>query len=122
MKKLLIIVFVLLFSGILKAQEKQFIVPYTLADRERAIRIEAKIESVEAKVDAMGAKMDAQESKMNINFESIQIQLNQLRNLFCTGFGILITLYILMMGYMIWNRRICARTLQTNAFPLDQRV
>ncbi|MEI7831241.1 MAG: hypothetical protein WCI31_15795 [Prolixibacteraceae bacterium] len=32
MKKLLFIVLVLLFSGILKAQEQHVVVPYTLAD------------------------------------------------------------------------------------------
>ncbi|HEY5510361.1 MAG TPA: hypothetical protein VIK10_04960 [Prolixibacteraceae bacterium] len=84
MKKLLILVFVLLFSGILKAQEQQVVVPYTLADRDRIIRLEAK---------------------MDVKFESIQLQINQLSTLFYWGFGILITLFIFMMGYIIWDRR-----------------
>jgi len=91
MKKLLILVFVLFFSGILKAQEQQVVVPYTLADRNRAIRTEIKMESLEAKMD--------------IKFESIQLQINQLSTLFYWGFGILITLFVFMMGYMIWVRR-----------------
>ncbi len=91
MKKLLILVFVLLFSGILKAQEQQVVVPYTLADRDRAIRTEIKMEALEAKMD--------------LRFESIQLQINQLSALFYWGFGILITLFIFMMGYMIWDRR-----------------
>ena len=91
MKKLLILVFVLLFSGVLKAQEQQVVVPYTLADRDRAIRTEIKIEALEAKMD--------------IKFESIQLQINQLSTLFYWGFGILITLFVFMMGYMIWDRR-----------------
>jgi len=91
MKKLLILVFVLLFSGILKAQELQVVVPYTLADRDRAIRTEIKMEALEAKMD--------------LRFESIQLQINQLSTLFYWGFGILITLFIFMMGYMIWDRR-----------------
>ena len=84
MKNLLILVFVLLFSGILKAQEQQVVVPYTLADRDRIIRLEAK---------------------MDVKFESIQLQINQLSTLFYWGFGILITLFIFMMGYIIWDRR-----------------
>lgn len=79
MKKLLILVFVLLLSGILKAQELQVVVPYTLADRDRAIRTEAKLESQ-------------------------QLQLDDVKTLFYWGFGILITLYIFMLGYMIWDR------------------
>ena len=42
---------------------------------------------------------------MNVKFESIQIQINQLNSLFFWGFGILITLFVFMMGYMIWDRR-----------------
>ena len=91
MKKLLILAFVLLFSGILKAQEQQVVVQYILADRDRAIRTEIKMEALEAKMD--------------IKFESIQLQINHLSALFYWGFGILITLFIFMMGYMIWDRR-----------------
>jgi hypothetical protein len=80
MKKLLIIAFVLLLSGILKAQEQQIVVPYTLADRDRAIRTEVKLESQ-------------------------QSQLADVKSLFYWGFGILITLFIFMLGYMIWDRR-----------------
>ncbi len=80
MKKLIIIAFVLLFSGILKAQEQQLVVPYTLADRDRAIRTEIKVESQ-------------------------QIQLDDIKTLFYWGFGILITLFIFMFVYMIWDRR-----------------
>jgi len=84
MKKLLILVFVLLFSGVLKAQEQQVVVPYTLADRDRSIRTEANME---------------------LKFESQQRQLDDIKTLFYWGFGILITLFIFMLGYMIWDRR-----------------
>ena len=98
MKILLLIVFVLLISGILKAQEQQVVVPYTLADRDRTIRLEAKLGALESKMDGL-------ESKMNVKFESIQIQINQLYTLFYWGFGILIILFVFMMGYMMWDRR-----------------
>ena len=66
------------------AQEQQVVVPYTLADRDRAVRTEASIE---------------------LKFESQQRQLDDLKILFYWGFGILITLFIFMLGYMIWDRR-----------------
>ena len=66
------------------AQEQQVVVPYTLTDRDRAIRTEANIES---------------------KFESQQRQLDDIKMLFYWGFGILITLIIFMLGYMIWDRR-----------------
>ena len=114
MKKLLILAVVMVFSGILKAQEQQVVVPYTLADRDRTMRTEAKM-------DALEAKMDAQESKMNVKFESIQIQINQLSTLFYWGFGILITLYIFMMGYMIWDRRTALQPALDKATDADAK-
>ena len=80
------------------AQEQQIVVPYTLADRDRMIRTEAKMEGLETKMNAL-------ESKMDVKSESIQRQLDQLTTLFYWGFGILITLFIFMLGYMIWDRR-----------------
>ena len=73
------------------AQEQQVVVPYTLADRDRAILTEAKISALEA--------------KMEFKFESQQRQLDDIKTLFYWGFGILITLFLFMLGYMIWDRR-----------------
>ena len=97
-----IILILLLFLSSLNlslwAQEKQVVVPYTLADRDRAILTDAKIASLEA--------------NMNLRFESIdkqfmyqQKQIDDIKILFYWGFGILITLFIFMLGYMIWDRR-----------------
>ncbi|MDP2337211.1 MAG: hypothetical protein Q8N05_12335 [Bacteroidota bacterium] len=66
------------------AQEQQVVVPYTLADRDRAIRTE---------------------TNMELKFESQQRQLDDIKTLFYWGFGILITLFLFMLGYMIWDRR-----------------
>jgi len=94
MKKLLILAFVLLLSGILKAQEQQVVVPYTLADRDRIIRLEAKMEAFEI-------KMDAQESKMNVKFEAVNSRIDYLFWLQ----GVIVALILFMLGYMIWDRR-----------------
>ena len=98
MKRALILTIALLFVLLLKAQEQQVVVPYTLADRDRAILTDAKIASLEA--------------NMNLRFESIdkqfmyqQKQIDDIKTLFYWGFGILITLFIFMLGYMIWDRR-----------------
>ena len=87
MKKLLILVFVLLFSGILKAQEQQVVVPYTLADRDRTIRLEAK--------------MEALESKMDVKFEAVNARIDYLFWLQ----GVIVALIMFMLGYTIWDRR-----------------
>jgi hypothetical protein len=65
----------------LKAQEQQ-VVPYTLSDRDRAIRTEVKMEALEAKMDA---KFDNTQKQ----FDSVKKQFDQLTTLFYWGFGIL---------------------------------
>jgi len=114
MKRYLVLTIVLLFAIILKAQEQQVVVPYTLADRDHAIRLEAKME-------ANDVKMEALESKMNVKFDSIQKQLDQLSLLFYWGFGILITFFIFMLGYMIWDRRTALQPALDKAADADAK-
>jgi len=85
------LLFLMMVSLHALAQEQQVIVPYTLADRDRAINTEAKISSLEA--------------KMEYKFDSQQKQLDDIKTLFYWGFGILISLFIFMLAYMIWDRR-----------------
>ena len=92
--KPLVIIFLIFISMLCKsalAQEQQLVVPYTIADRDRAILTEVKLSSLE--------------TNMNIRFESQQRDLNDIKTLFYWGFGILITLFIFMLGYTIWDRR-----------------
>ena len=95
--KSFVFIFMLFFSLLsvsASAQEKQVIVPYTLADRDRSIQIEAKLNALDAKF----VSIDKQ-------FMNQQRQIDDLKVLFYWGFGILITLFIFMLGYMIWDRR-----------------
>ena len=92
--KLLVFVsllFLFLLSLPAVAQTQQVVVPYTLADRDRAILNGAKI-------DALGSSVDKQ-------FMYQQKQIDDIKTLFYWGFGIIITLIIFMLGYMIWDRR-----------------
>ena len=104
MKLLVLIIafFFTLFSPPLLAQEQQVVVPYTLADRDRAILTEAKLGSLESSING---RISSLESSINNRFEDQQRQLDDIKTLFYWGFGILITLFIFMLGYMIWDRR-----------------
>ena len=92
----------LLFFSLLSlpafAQEQQVVVPYTLADRDRAILTEAKISALESKLEVRFESIDKQ-------FMYQQKQIDDIKTLFYWGFGVLITLFIFMFGYMIWDRR-----------------
>ena len=100
MRLLLFIALVLIFIPAQRAwaQEQQVVVPYTLADRDRAIHTEAKITALEAKLELRFENMDKQ-------FLYQQKQIDDLKTFFFWGFGILITLFIFMLGYIIWDRR-----------------
>ncbi|MBU4502679.1 MAG: hemolysin XhlA family protein [Nanoarchaeota archaeon] len=76
-----------------------------MADRDRAILTEAKLGTIEAKISTLEEKINALEAKMDYKFDSQQRQLDDIKTLFYWGFGILISLYIFMMAYMIWDRR-----------------
>jgi len=121
MKRFLVLSTALLFVLILKAQEQQVVVPYTLADRDRTIRTEAKMEAIDAKMEALETKMNALETKMDVKFESIQKQIDQLCTLFYWGFGILITLFIFMLGYIIWDRRTALQPALDKATDADAK-
>ena len=95
---LIVILFCILFSSPVLAQEQQVVVPYTLADRDRAILTDAKISALEGKIEVRFESIDKQ-------FMYQQKQIDDIKTLFYWGFGILITLFIFMLGYMIWDRR-----------------
>lgn len=76
------------------AQEQQVVVPYTLADRDRAIRLEAKME-------ANDVKMEALESKMDVKFEAVNDRIDYLFWLQ----GVILALILFILGYTIWDRR-----------------
>ena len=96
MRTLLFIALAILFVSGPRAwaQEQQVVVPYTLADRDRAIQTEAKINSLDIRFESIDKQFIYQ-----------QKQIDDIKTLFYWGFGILITLLIFILGYMIWDRR-----------------
>jgi len=106
---LILLFFLSSLNPCLWAQEKQVVVPYTLADRDRVILMDAKIGALDAKINSvetsLNARISSLEANMNLKFEGQQRQFDDIKSLFYWGFGILITLFIFMLGYMIWDRR-----------------
>ncbi len=124
------VIICLLFLSLLSlpgiAQEKQVIVPYTLADRDRAILTEANVSTFDVRFRAIETRLGAVETRLDrieIKFESQQMQLNDLKTLFYGGFSILITLFLFMFGYMIWDRRTAMKPAleQASRAMLDNR-
>lgn len=101
MKRCIVLITLLLLVLILKAQEQQVVVPYTLADRDRTILTDAKINTLDAKISALDIRFES----IDKQFMYQQKQIDDIKALFYWGFGILITLFIFMFGYIIWDRR-----------------
>lgn len=140
MKPLIIFLLTLLMNVALPAgAQEQQVVPYTLADRDRAIRTEIRLEALAAKMDARFAEVDSRfgalEAKMDTKFDSvqkqfdsvqkqfdnIQRQIDQFRSLFYWGFGILISLFLFNIGYTIWDRRTALKPALDKADAADYR-
>ena len=105
-----LLVFVsLLFLSLLSlpvlAQVQQVLVPYTLADRDRAILNGAKIDALENTINVRFESIDKQFMYQQKQIDDIKTQIGDIKTFFYWGFGVLITLFIFMLGYMIWDRR-----------------
>ena len=101
------ILVVLSLSASTIAQVQQVLVPYTLADRDRAILTDSKISSLDSRIE--------------VKFESQQRQLADIKVLFYWGFGILITLLVFILGYMIWDRRTALQPALDKAVHADTK-
>jgi hypothetical protein len=73
-------------------------VPYTLDDRDRAIRTEARIDVLDAKFDA---RINVLEEKTDIRFEAVNSRIDYIFWLL----GVIVALILFTLGYTIWDRR-----------------
>ncbi len=108
-KGLLSILFLLTLLFPVHAQDNNDVpVPYSLQDRDRIMRTEVK--------------MEALEETMTVKFDSQQRQLDDLKTLFYWGFGILITLFVFMMGYLIWDRRTALKPALEKSASAEEKI
>lgn len=105
MKRFLIILSFYLLAGVSASSQEQQAVPYTLADRDRLIKVEAEVGALRNEINSLRNEVDARFESIDKQFTYQQQQINDLKTLFFWGFGIMLTLMIFMLGYMIWDRR-----------------
>ncbi len=105
MKRLMLFLVLLILAPCLKAQEKQVVVPYTLADRDRAIRTEARMETLEARMVGLEHRIDGLEKRM----DDLQTQMNRIEskfdNYFMWGFGMVLISIFGLIGFIVYDRR-----------------
>ena len=96
MKRLFFIL--ILFNIALISKAKETVVPYTLEDRDRLIRVEAEQKSLRNEMNARFESMDKR-------FESMERQFADLKTFLYWGFGVLFTFMAALMGFVLWDRR-----------------
>ncbi len=105
MNRLLTILILIFFSVKGYCQTKE--ISFTLDDRDRIIRLEEKFDS---KFEAINERFDYQ-----------QQQINDLKNMFYWGFGIVIALIIFLLGYIIWDRRTALIPVREKTFDVSEK-
>ena len=94
MKRVIVILFLVLSGSNLFSQEEEVVVPYTLADRERLVRVEVRLDGIERQMDGLDKRMDRME-------DSMQEIRNAIYNLFYSMIG-LIGVFV---AVLVWDRR-----------------
>ncbi|MEA3446619.1 MAG: hypothetical protein U9R19_18030 [Bacteroidota bacterium] len=125
---ILIIVF-----GVTTSYSQDQSIPYTLADRDRLIQVEANVNgmrnemnslrnemnslrnemnSLRNEMNSLRSEIDAKLESINSRFDGIQIQfdginqrLDSQQTFLFWGFGLLFTFMIFMLGFILWDRR-----------------
>ncbi len=94
MKTLIILLFIIFLTGVEALPQEQQPVPYTLADRDRLIKVETEIGSIRNEMNSIRSEMNSLRNEMNAKFESIdkqfvyqQKQIDDLKTLYYWGFG-----------------------------------
>ena len=91
MKRLFLLLAFFSLTLCLTAQDQQIVVSYTLADRDRAIRAEARLEGLEKRMDDIQTQMNRIESKFD--------------NYFMWGFGMVLLSIFGLIGFIVYDRR-----------------
>jgi hypothetical protein len=103
MKRFVSIWLFLFFAVSTAHPQDQQIVPFTLADRDRLIKMEAEIGSIRNEMNSLRNEMNTNLESIDKQFLYQQNQIYDLKVLFYWGFGIMITLMVFTLGYIIWD-------------------
>ena len=108
--------FVLIFVATCFAQSENKTIPFTLADRDRIIRLEEKMESkfdaMDSKFDAMEAKSEARFDAINTKFDSLDDRMTQLFNFLWVLMAMFTVITATTLGFAFYDRKTANRPLK----------
>jgi len=123
MKKIPLTFFVLLFVATCFAQNENQAVPYTLADRDRMIKLETEItslrneinikfEAVDAKFEARFDAIDTKFDAINTKFDSLDERMTQLFNFLWVLMAMFTVITATTLGFAFYDRKTANRPLK----------
>jgi len=101
------------FNNNVMAQSKE--VAYTLDDRDRAIRLEVKIEE-------MNKRFEQRFEQMDKRFEQIDKRFEQMENKYQWQFGMLISAMFILFGFILWYRRTFLKPFQSKVEDVEASI
>lgn len=96
MKRLLILLFFLATAILAKSQQQE--VPFTLADRDRIIQTEVKVDAINGRIDHLDKRMDQLDKRMDRMEDTFQTY-------FTWGFGMVLGAIFALFGFILYDRR-----------------
>ena len=104
-----LLLFILFIGVITSVAAQQQVVPYTLADRDRMIQIEADLKSFRLEMDVHLKSIDRRFEGIDQRFDSLEHNLEQRLdrqyNFMLWGFGMLFSFMVFLFGFILWDRR-----------------
>ena len=105
MKRLIISTVFFLSVITVIAQDNYQAIPYTLADRDRLIQVEANVNGLRNEMISLRNEMISLRNEMNAKIEAVNQRLDNLQTFLYWGFGLLFSFMVFMLGFILWDRR-----------------
>ncbi len=106
MKKLIVYFILLIVIVPVFAQDNNQAVPYTLADRDRLIKVETKLDALESRVDDLDKnlnnRIDQLDKTLNNRIDRLEDNFN---TYFTWGFGMVLGAIFALFGFILYDRR-----------------
>lgn len=112
-------------GDVLSDRAESTVIPYTLADRERMVRMETKLEAVDKRFDSMDKRLDSMDRRL----DGMDKRIGSLQSILIGGFGVLFSGMMALIGFILWDRRAAlapavrkTRELEEDVVSLRNRV
>ncbi len=102
---------------------------FTKSDREILIRLEEKFESLQKQLELTNQRIDDLKTDVNSRFDGVNQRFDgvnqrfgELQTFMYWGFGILFTMMMVLMGFVLWDRRTAIKPIENRTHQLEEAL